>query len=127
MRYCAVVDGTSNTWSLANLPSSWVLPRRHPRHRPVTHSRTWPFDGRVEAHVGTRCEHAAPPGMASRVLRARWACIGGPSAAILATPVPPRNRPTDLPQPSGLTSPMLQPFVEYLQGRWQAGCTNVAQ
>lgn len=22
---------------------------------------------------------------------------------------------------------MLQPFLAYLQGRWQAGCTNVAQ
>ena len=45
----------------------------------------------------------------------------------LATPVPPRNRPAEHPKPSGLTSPTLQPFVEYLQGRWQAGCTNVAQ
>jgi transposase len=26
-----------------------------------------------------------------------------------------------------LSSPTLQPFVEYLQGRWQAGCDNVAQ
>jgi hypothetical protein len=24
-----------------------------------------------------------------------------------------------------LSSPTLQPFVGYLQGRWQAGCTNV--
>jgi transposase len=39
----------------------------------------------------------------------------------LATPVVPRNR------PRGLSSPMLQPFVSYLHGRWQAGCTNVAQ
>ena len=45
----------------------------------------------------------------------------------LATPVPPRNRPTEHPKPSGLTSPTLQPFLAYLQGRWQAGCTNVAQ
>ena len=45
----------------------------------------------------------------------------------LAAPVPPRNRPREHPRPSGLSSPMLQPFVEYLQGRWQAGCTNVAQ
>src|SRR5207237_8651784 len=45
----------------------------------------------------------------------------------LATPVPPRNRPAAPPKPSGLTSPTLQPFVAYLQGRWQAGCTNVAQ
>lgn len=45
----------------------------------------------------------------------------------LATPAPPRNRPPERPKPSGLASPTLQPFVEYLQGRWQAGCTNVAQ
>jgi transposase len=45
----------------------------------------------------------------------------------LAAPVPPRNRPTEHPKPSGLTSPTLQPFVDYLHGRWQAGCTNVAQ
>jgi len=46
---------------------------------------------------------------------------------LLATPAAPRNRPPERPRPSGLTSPTLQPFVEYLQGRWQAGCTNVAQ
>jgi transposase len=45
----------------------------------------------------------------------------------LATPVPPRNRPREQPKPSGLSSPTLRPFVGYLQGRWQAGCTNVAQ
>src|SRR5437763_12003982 len=45
----------------------------------------------------------------------------------LATPTPPRNRPAERPKPAGLTSPTLQPFVEYLQGRWQAGCTTVAQ
>lgn len=45
----------------------------------------------------------------------------------LATPAPPRNRPQERPKPSGLSSPTLQQFVEYLQGRWQAGCTNVAQ
>jgi transposase len=45
----------------------------------------------------------------------------------LGTPVPPHNRPRQYPRPGGLSSPMLQPFVEYLQGRWQAGCTNIAQ
>jgi transposase len=45
----------------------------------------------------------------------------------LAAPEVPRNRPPERPRPKGLTSPTLQPFVEYLQGRWQAGCTNVAQ
>lgn len=46
---------------------------------------------------------------------------------LLAAPAPPRNRPPERPRPGGLTSPSLQPFVAYLQGRWQAGCTNVAQ
>src|SRR6185503_18265449 len=46
---------------------------------------------------------------------------------LLATPVAPRNRPAERPRPSGQTSPTLQPFANYLQGRWQAGCTNVAQ
>jgi hypothetical protein len=45
----------------------------------------------------------------------------------LATPEVPRNRPHEQPRPGGLTSPILQPFLAYLQGRWQAGCTNVAQ
>ena len=45
----------------------------------------------------------------------------------LATPAPPRNRPPEKPKPSGLSSPTLQPFLEYLQGRWQAGCDNVAR
>lgn len=45
----------------------------------------------------------------------------------LATPEVPRNRPPDQPRPRGLSSPTLQPFVLYLEGRWQAGCTNVAQ
>jgi transposase len=45
----------------------------------------------------------------------------------LAAPDVPRNRPPERPRPRGLTSPTLQPFVAYLQGRWQAGCTNVAQ
>jgi len=45
----------------------------------------------------------------------------------LAAPAPPRNRPAEHPKPSGLTSPTLRPFIDYLQGRWQAGCTNVAQ
>ena len=44
----------------------------------------------------------------------------------LATPEVPRNRPPEQPRPRGLTSPMLQPFLVCLQGRWQAGCTNVA-
>ncbi len=45
----------------------------------------------------------------------------------LASPEVPHNRPPDQPRPGGLSSPMLQPFLVYLQGRWQAGCTNIAQ
>jgi transposase len=43
----------------------------------------------------------------------------------LATPEPPQSRPP--PRPAGLTSPLLQPWVSYLQDRWQNGCHNLAQ
>jgi transposase len=43
----------------------------------------------------------------------------------LATAEPPQPRPP--PRPGGLTSPLLQPWVSYLQDRWQHGCHNVAQ
>jgi transposase len=42
---------------------------------------------------------------------------------LLAWDVPPHNR-EERPRPGGLTSPILQPFVPYLQDRWRAGCTN---
>jgi transposase len=45
---------------------------------------------------------------------------------LVRTPAPPRNRPRP-PRPSGLNSPSLQPFVGYLQDRWQDGCHNVSQ
>jgi transposase len=32
-----------------------------------------------------------------------------------------------MPRPGGLRSSLLQPYVSYLQDRWQAGCTNFAQ
>ena len=44
----------------------------------------------------------------------------------LATPDPPRNRVLH-PRPAGLTSPSLQPYVAYLQDRWQAGIRNITQ
>lgn len=40
--------------------------------------------------------------------------------------IPPRNN-IQHPRPAGLSSPTLQPFVGYLQDRWQMGCHNVAQ
>ena len=45
---------------------------------------------------------------------------------LLAAPEPPRNRKENR-RPGGLRSPTLQPYVTYLQDRWQAGCTNVSQ
>jgi len=45
---------------------------------------------------------------------------------LLATPDPPRNQMVH-PRPGGLRSPTLQPFVPYLQDRWQQGCQNVSQ
>ena len=45
---------------------------------------------------------------------------------LVRTPAPPRNRARP-PRPSGLNSPSLQPFVGYLQDRWQDGCHNVSQ
>ncbi|MBV9893958.1 MAG: helix-turn-helix domain-containing protein [Chloroflexi bacterium] len=44
----------------------------------------------------------------------------------LATPEVPRNRPPERPRPPGFTSPTLQPFVTYLEGR-ETGCTKMAQ
>jgi transposase len=45
---------------------------------------------------------------------------------LIRTPEPPRNRVGNH-RPGGLKSPTLQPYVTYLQDRWQAGCTNVSQ
>jgi transposase len=45
---------------------------------------------------------------------------------LVRTPAPPHNRPR-APRPSGLSSPSLQPFVPYLQDRWQDVCHNVSQ
>lgn len=45
---------------------------------------------------------------------------------LLATAEPPRNQITR-PRPSGVSSPSLQPYVRYLQDRWQAGCSNISQ
>ena len=45
---------------------------------------------------------------------------------LLATPDPPRNRVLH-PRPAGLSSPSLQPYLPYLQDRWQAGVRNLTQ
>jgi len=44
----------------------------------------------------------------------------------LATPEPPKAGRLH-PKPSGLTSPLLAPFVSYLQDRWQEGCHNATE
>lgn len=46
--------------------------------------------------------------------------------SLISAPKPPRNRALR-PRPGGLTSPTLQPYVGYLQDRWQEGCTNVSR
>ena len=45
---------------------------------------------------------------------------------LVAEDLPPQNHIVH-PRPGGLSSPTLQPYVNYLQDRWQAGCHNVAQ
>ncbi|HLJ67531.1 MAG TPA: ISL3 family transposase [Chloroflexota bacterium] len=45
---------------------------------------------------------------------------------LIDTPIPPRNHIVH-PRPGGLTSPSLQPYVSYLQDRWQQGCHNITQ
>ena len=45
---------------------------------------------------------------------------------LIGTPIPPRNRIVH-PRPGGVSSPSLQPYVTYLQDRWQEGCTNISQ
>jgi transposase len=45
---------------------------------------------------------------------------------LIREPGPPCNRVLH-PHPGGLTSPTLQPYVSYLQDRWQQGCTNVSR
>jgi transposase len=46
---------------------------------------------------------------------------------LVRTPLPAPDDPVVRPRPGGLRSPKLQPYVTYLQDRWQAGCTNVSQ
>ncbi len=45
---------------------------------------------------------------------------------LIAEDLPPRNH-IQHPRPGGLISPTLQPYVSYLQDRWQAGCHNAAR
>ncbi len=45
---------------------------------------------------------------------------------LVAEDLPPQNYIVH-PRPGGLSSPTLQPYVNYLQDRWQAGCHNAAQ
>lgn len=44
----------------------------------------------------------------------------------LATPEAPQRQLRN-PRPPAASSPTLQPFMSYLQDRWEAGCTNISQ
>jgi hypothetical protein len=51
---------------------------------------------------------------------------------LLNTPLPsltdpPESCPSEPPPPGGLSSPLLLPYLAYLQARWQAGCSNILQ
>jgi transposase len=55
---------------------------------------------------------------------ARELGIGRPSVRLyLSTPEPPKTGRLH-PRPSGIDSPLLVPFSDYLQDRWQEGCHN---
>jgi transposase len=55
---------------------------------------------------------------------ARELGVGRPSVRLyLSTPEPPKTGRLH-PRPSGLASPLLAPFSDYLQDRWQEGCHN---
>src|SRR5207237_2879545 len=51
---------------------------------------------------------------------------------LLNTPLPsitapPESCPSEPSRPGGFRSPSLLPYLEYLQVRWQAGCSNILQ
>jgi transposase len=46
--------------------------------------------------------------------------------SLLATRAPPRNR-VARPRPEDLSSPTLAPYANYLQDRWQQGCTDASR
>lgn len=45
---------------------------------------------------------------------------------LIATAEPPHNQAVNR-RPGGLSSPTLEPYVTYLQDRWQEGCTNASK
>jgi transposase len=80
---------------------------------------------RVARWESVRAHHAAGKGI--RAIARELGLHRRTVRRLLDTPLPPRNRAPARPRPGGLTSPTLQPFVAYLQDRWQAGCENIAQ
>jgi transposase len=118
MEYVVVTDAAAD--QLGPTPTAPVPPPSHTQQdlvlRRTRRSAKWDEVRRRRATGYSIQRIAREMGMHRRTVR-----------RYLATPAPPRNRPSERPKPSGLSSPTLQPFVEYLQGRWHAGCTNVAQ
>jgi transposase len=118
MEYVVVSDGDSDQYGPT--PTAPVPPPSQTQQnlavRRTRRSARWDEVRRRRAAGYSIVRIAREMGMHRRTVR-----------RYLATPAPPRNRPSERPKPSGLSSPTLQPYVEYLQGRWQAGCSNVAQ
>jgi transposase len=102
-------------------PTPTVAPRppsRRQQHQADARARR---SGRWEA---VRARHAG--GQSIRGIARELGMHRSTVHRLLETPDPPRNRPRSPPL-SGLRSPSLQPYMAYLQGRWQAGCTNISQ
>jgi hypothetical protein len=109
------------------MPMAISMDRHRQRqcHHPAKLSRSLSYDEPDEAPAGTKCVAAA--GYSIQRIAREMGMHRRTVRRYLAPPAPPRNRPPERPKPSGLSSPTLQRFVEYLQGQWQAGCANVVQ
>ncbi len=97
-----------------------ALPTLSPRKQMQAHRRT----ARVDRWETVRARHAA--GESLRGIARDLGINRQTVRRLLDTPEPPRNL-IQRPRPGGRTSPSLQPYVTFLQDRWQQGCTNVSQ
>ncbi|MDQ3854960.1 MAG: ISL3 family transposase [Chloroflexota bacterium] len=104
----------------APVPPAGALPALSPRKQMQAHRRA----ARIQRWETVRARHAA--GESLRGIARDLGINRQTVRRLLETPEPPRNL-IQRPRPGGLTSPSLQPYVSFLQDRWQQGCTNVSQ